>query len=420
MNTTPRGNRLHIGIFGRVNCGKSTLLNLITGQETALASAVAGTTTDLVEKAMELLPIGPVLLLDTPGTDDVSTLAAPRLERTARALEKSDVAVLVVESGVWGASEDALAARLRKRGTPLVIVVNKCDQAPPTEAFIERLRTMAPDVLLATASDASIRETFLVQLKAVLARIAPADRKQPPLVADLVPPNGLVLLVVPIDASAPKGRLILPQVQTIREVLDHDSTVIVVKETQLAQTLCMLQRKPDLVVADSQAILEVVEILPPDVPCTTFSILFARAKGDLVEAAKGAAGIAHLKAGAAVLIAEGCTHHALEDDIGRVKIPRLLRKLAGVELEIDCVSGCAFPPALRDFDLVIHCGACTMNRGEMLGRIAAARAAGVPITNYGMTIAFVQGVLRRVLEPFPDAYGAFVNAAEPGREVIAC
>lgn len=419
MNATPRGNRLHIGIFGRVNSGKSTLLNLLTGQETALASPVAGTTTDLVEKAMELLPIGPVLLLDTPGAGDASALGELRLQRTARAIEKADVALLVAESGMWGAEEETLAARFRARRIPLVIIVNKCDVAAPEDAFIRTLRRVSPHVLSISAADRASRDTILNALKSLLTRIVP-DRAQPPLVADLVPAGGLVLLVVPIDASAPKGRLILPQVQTIRDVLDHDSTVLVVKETQLAQTLAMLNRKPDLVVTDSQAVLEVVRILPPDVPCTTFSIVFARAKGDLTEAARGAAHIAHLKAGASVLIAEGCTHHALEDDIGRVKIPRLLRKFTGLALEIDCVSGCAFPSSLRDFDLVIHCGACTMNRNEMLSRTRAACAAGVPITNYGMAIAVVQGVLRRVLEPFPEAHAAFIDASGAGREVIAC
>lgn len=411
MNSTPKGNRLHIGIFGRVNAGKSTLLNLLAGQQAAVTSPVAGTTTDVVEKAMELLPIGPVLLLDAPGAGDVSALGSVRMERAARAAQRADVALLVVESGQWGAEEEAIVAQLRAKKTPFLAVVNKCDLAVPAPQFLDLVSRACGAAVKVSAVDTGARSAVLDELKAAIAKLVPRDRLQPPLVADLVPAGGIVVLVVPIDLQAPKGRLILPQVQTIREVLDVDSTAIVVKERELAQTLRLLNRKPDLVVCDSQSILKVVADVPADVKCTTFSILFARAKGELIECARGAAEIARLRPGAAVLIAEGCTHHALEDDIGRVKIPRWLRQFVGGDLDVNFVSGCSFPNVVREFDLVVHCGACTLNRTEMLSRVETARAAAVPMTNYGMTIAYVQGVIRRVLEPFPAALHAYEQAA---------
>lgn len=406
MNGTPRGNRLHIALFGRVNTGKSSLLNRIAGQDVAIASPQPGTTTDLVEKPMEVLPIGPVLFIDTAGAGDETLLGRTRASRTARALDRADVALLVLESNVWTEHEAAIVSACGSRKVPVIAVINKIDVAPPAEAYVASVRARVAAVLRASAI-ATPREELLVALKDAIANVLPRERVQPPLVADLLPPGGVALLVVPIDLQAPKGRLILPQVQTIRETLDVDATAIVVKERELARTLQLLTRPPDLVVCDSQAILKVDADVPRPIPCTTFSILFARAKGDLAEAARGAAAIGRLRPGDSVLIAEGCAHHALEDDIGRVKIPRWLRQRVGGDLELDFVSGCSFPPMLVEYDLVIHCGACTLNRTEMMSRITRAQETQTPITNYGVAIAWLQGVLPRVLAPFPAALHAF-------------
>lgn len=406
MNETPRGNRLHIALFGRVNAGKSTLMNLLAGQDIALISPQPGTTTDLVEKAMELLPLGPVLLIDTAGLGDSTLLGAARATRTARALSRTDVAVLVLESGVWTAHEEEIAIACAAKKIPLIAAINKIDIVPPSDAFVETVKRKVQAAIELSAISTP-RDALLTALKDAITKALPHERTQAPLVADLLPAGGVALLVVPIDLQAPKGRLILPQVQTIRETLDVDATAIIVKERELAHTLRLLKQPPDLVICDSQAILKVDADVPRAIPLTTFSILFARQKGDLVECARGAAAIASLKPGDSVLIAEGCTHHALEDDIGRVKIPRWLRQRVGGDLEINHVSGCTFPPVLLEFDLVIHCGACTLNRTEMLHRISQAKATQTPITNYGVAISYLQGVLPRVLAPFPAALRAF-------------
>lgn len=410
MNGTPKGNRLQIGIFGRVNSGKSSLLNLLCGQDAALTSPIAGTTTDVVERAMELLPIGPVLFLDTAGFGDETVLGAARITRSSRTFDRAALGLLVIESGTWGEVEEEIVTTCRDRRIPLIGIVNKCDRRQPSGEFVQVVATKVKPLLRVSAIDVASRDAVLKQLKAAIAEALPNGAQQPPLVSDLIPPGGIAVLVVPIDLQAPKGRLILPQVQTIRETLDVDAAAIVVKERELALVLNNLRNKPDLVVCDSQSILKVSADVPRDVLCTTFSILFARAKGDLVEAARGAAAIEHLRAGDPVLIAEGCTHHALEDDIGRVKIPRWLRQYVGGELQFDFVSGCSFPRALDEYALVIHCGACTLNRNEMLSRVAIAQRAHTPITNYGMAIASVQGVLPRVLAPFPAALDAFESA----------
>jgi [FeFe] hydrogenase H-cluster maturation GTPase HydF len=406
MNETPRGNRLHIALFGRVNAGKSTVMNLLAGQDIALTSPQPGTTTDLVEKAMELLPLGPVLLIDTAGLGDATTLGDARATRTARALHRADLALLVVESGVWTHHEEEIVVACAAKKVPVIGVINKIDVAPPTDSFAENVRRKVQATMTLSAIQTP-RDSVLIALKDAIAKAMPRERTQPPLVADLLPPGGVALLVVPIDLQAPKGRLILPQVQTIRETLDVDATAIVVKERELAHTLRLLKQPPDLVISDSQAILKVDADVPRPIPLTTFSILFARQKGDLAECARGAAAIGGLKPGDSVLIAEGCTHHALEDDIGRVKIPRWLRQRVGGDLDISHVSGCTFPPMLVEFDLVIHCGACTLNRTEMLHRIAQAKQTQTPITNYGVAISYLQGVLPRVLAPFPAALRAF-------------
>jgi [FeFe] hydrogenase H-cluster maturation GTPase HydF len=414
MMQTPRGNRVHIGLFGRTNVGKSTLLNRIAGQDVAIASALPGTTTDVVEKGMELLPIGPVVFLDTAGLGDTSELGQARMARTRLALPRCDVALVVTEAHCWGGEEEEVVALCRERKIPLCVVVSKCDRVEPTADFLVRLQSLADAVVTSgKPADDGEREAFLKRFKEALLKIIPDSVLQtPPLLGDLVPAGGLVMMVVPIDLQAPKGRLILPQVQAIRDALDSDASVFVVKERELAAALARLNQKPDLVVCDSQAVLKTIADIPRNVRCTTFSTLFARAKSDLVMAARGAAQIDRLTKGDRILVAEGCSHHALEDDIGRVKIPRWLRQYTGLELDIVHVAGRDFPEELRGFDLVIHCGACTFTRRQMITRSFEAAECGVAFTNYGVAISCLQGVIERVLEPFPAALAAYREARE--------
>jgi [FeFe] hydrogenase H-cluster maturation GTPase HydF len=410
MSQTPKGQRLQVGLFGRVNTGKSSLLNLITGQDAALASPQPGTTTDVVEQAMELLPLGPVLFLDTAGFEDSSGLGPAREARSLLALRRCDVAVLVIEAGAWGQAEERLAQAARECKAALLLVVNKADQQAPSPEFLQRLRAISPHVLSASALDIAGRDAFLTRFKASLAAAAP-QALEPPLLGDLLPAGGLAVMVVPIDLQAPKGRLILPQVQAIRDCLDNDASVMVVKERELSAALASLKRPPDLVVCDSQVVLKAAADTPPGVKLTTFSILFSRFKGDLVSMARGAAAIHRLKAGDRVLVAEACTHHALEDDIGRVKIPRWLRRFTGLDLRVETCSHHDYPADLAQFKLVIHCGACMLNRREMLNRLRLAEEAGVAITNYGIAISVLQGVAERSLEPFPAALQAYQKGA---------
>lgn len=413
MNKTPKSMRLQIGLFGRTNVGKSSFLNMVAGQDVALTSPVPGTTTDVVEKAMELLPVGPVMFLDTGGLDDVSVLAELRIKRTSKVFDRADVVVLVTEPEVWGPSEELVAGEAARRKIPLIVVINKTDWRTPSESFIVRAGANGVPVIACSSKDAGSRDLYVSAFKDALLKVCPEDFiRTPAIVGDVVPRGGVVLLIVPIDIEAPKGRLILPQVQTIRDVLDHDGVVMVVKETEYADALKRLRSPPDLVVCDSQVVSRMVEETPPGVRCTTFSILFARFKGDLIEEAKGTAAITRLKPGDRVLVAEACSHHALEDDIGRVKIPRWLRERLGFAVDLDVCSGRDYPANLADYALVIHCGACMLTRREMLVRIEHAAAVGVPVTNYGLAISFLRGVLDRVLEPFPEAREAFRSACE--------
>lgn len=403
MNTAPRGSRLHIAVFGRRNAGKSSLLNALTGQQVSIVSPVAGTTTDPVEKAMELPPIGPVLLIDTAGLDDEGELGAMRVAKTLRVKDRTDIAVVVAPADAWGDAEDALCAEFQAAKVPVVAVLNQCDRVRPAR------RPAAKQVVETSAATGA----GLGLLRAALVASVPDGWLDPPaIVSDLLPPGGLCVLVVPIDKEAPKGRLILPQVQTIRDLLDGDQTAIVVKERELATTLRRLGRPPDLVVTDSQAFLKVCADVPDGVPVTSFSILFARHKGDLDAFVAGAQAIDRLRPGDRVLIAESCTHHAVSDDIGRVKIPRWLAQYLGFEVRISVFSGHDFPADLSDFRLAIHCGSCTTNRREVLARILRCHAAGVPITNYGVAIAKVQGLLERVLRPFPGALEILASAED--------
>jgi len=405
-------------LFGRTNTGKSSLVNLITGQDTAIVSPVAGTTTDVVEKSMELLPIGPVTFLDTAGLDDASELGSLRTAKTAKALASADVCVLVTESGSWSDYERGVADECARQKKPVIVVVNKTDVRPPDDSWLEGLKAASKGVLTVSSAKATVdkaaREAFMGGLKRLLLESCPDDFLDPPAILGDLLPSGrglpLAVLVVPIDLQAPKGRLILPQVQSIRDCLDSDAAVAVVKDRELAAFLGRLSAPPDLVVCDSQAVLKAMADTPTGVPCTTFSILFSRYKGDIVAMSRGAAVLSRLKPGDRVLIAEACTHHALEDDIGRVKIPRWLRQFTGADIAIDHCAGKDYPDNLADYRLVIHCGACTLTRREMLWRIDRAEAAGVAVTNYGIAISALQGVAERALAPFPAALEAYRNA----------
>jgi [FeFe] hydrogenase H-cluster maturation GTPase HydF len=359
MNQTPKANRLHIGLFGRANTGKSSFLNLVAGQDVSITSPVPGTTTDVVEKTMELLPLGPVVFLDTAGLDDVSVLSGQRTERTRKAFDRADIGLLVTETDQWGTWEEQLVEEAALRRLPLVAVINKSDAAKPSAPFLARVQGRVPRVVVCSSLDLSRRETTVNALKKHLIDVCPDDfLSPPPIVGDLLPAGGLAVLIVPIDLQAPKGRLILPQVQTIRDALDHDAATVIVKEREYAALLTQLKRPPDLVVCDSQIVLKMVADTPTTVPCTTFSILFSRCKGDLIEAARGAAAIERLKPGDRVLIAEACSHHPAQDDIGRVKIPRWLSRYVGADLAADVCAGKDFPADLKRYSLILHCGGC--------------------------------------------------------------
>lgn len=391
MNDTPAGERVHIGFFGKRNAGKSSLLNAVTGQELAVVSTVEGTTTDPVYKAMELLPLGPVMLIDTPGFDDEGTLGEQRVKKTKQVLEKTDIAVLVAEAaeGLSPCDEELLAL-FNEREIPYLIAYNKSDSVDWQEKAAARDENKITNVIhVSAATGAGIRE-----LKDKLAAMLP-DKEERHLVADLVKPLDLVVLVVPIDSAAPKGRLILPQQQTIRDLLEAGAVPVVTRETELAQTLAKLRETPALVITDSQAFEEVARVVPQEIPLTSFSILMARYKGFLQLAIEGASRIDGLRDGDHVLIAEGCTHHRQCDDIGTVKIPRFLKKYTGKDLVIETASGTGFPEDLTPYALVIHCGGCMLNEREVLRRM---RFAG-PVTNYGIAIAKMKGILARSIAP---------------------
>jgi [FeFe] hydrogenase H-cluster maturation GTPase HydF len=404
MRTAPRGNRLHIALFGRRNAGKSSLLNALTRQQVSIVSDQPGTTTDPVEKPMEMLPIGPVLFIDTAGIDDTGALGSLRVAKTRAVIDRTDVAILVSDQGAWGDFEGQLLDTLRQYKTPVIVVSNKTDHAAPSAALLDRCRQDEIAVVETVATDG----TGILDLREALIEATPSELLDPPsLASDLVPPGEMAILVVPIDMEAPKGRLILPQVQTIRDLLDHDASCLVVKERELRATLDRLRRPPALVITDSQAFLKVSADTPKSVPLTSFSILFARHKGDLVEFVRGATKIDDLRPGNRVLVCEACSHHPIGDDIGRVKIPRWMRQYVGGELDFVHYQGHDFPEDLAGVDLVVHCGACVHNRRSMLSRICRCRRAGVPITNYGMTIAYTLGIFARALEPFPAALEVF-------------
>ena len=415
-----RGQRLHIGLFGRRNVGKSSLLNAITRQQASIVSEISGTTTDPVEKPMELQPLGPVLFIDTAGVDDEGALGELRIARTSQVLDRADLGVIICDRPRWGAFEQGLLDELTRRGAPVVAVFSKADLVAPDETEIARLEGLGLAVARTTAASAG-RDALglsdgVAELRRALLERAPEEwLSRPSLLADLVRPGGLVVLVVPVDAGAPVGRLILPQQQAIRELLDACAGCLVVKEHELAGALARLKEPPDLVVTDSQAFLKVASDTPSAVPLTSFSILFARRLGDLAEFARGAAAIAALRPGDRVLMAEACGHHPGGEDIGRVKLPRWLGQAAGGTLEFDHVQGHDFPRDLRPWRLVVHCGACLWNRREVLSRLMHCRDAGVPVTNYGLAIAACLGVIERALGPFPAALEAYRDARPPSQ-----
>jgi [FeFe] hydrogenase H-cluster maturation GTPase HydF len=401
LNSTPSASRIQIGIFGRRNVGKSSLINALTNQPVALVSESPGTTTDPVFKAMEMLPLGPVVFIDTAGLDDIGAVGELRVKRSYDILGHTDLALLVID-GQTGLTnfEIELAREIKQKNIPVVGVVNKIDLQSLTleqhQAWQEQLQMELVEISASTGAG-------IPQLKAALIRNAQYIEEEPFLVGDLIRPGDFVVLVIPIDKAAPKGRLILPQQQVIRDILEHDGMAVVSKEYELKETLEHLGRKPALVITDSQVFLKVVADTPREVPLTSFSILFARQKGSLAELVNGAKAVERLQPGDKVLIAEGCTHHRQSDDIGTVKIPRWLRQAVGGELNFEWVSGQNIPDDLSMYKLVIHCGGCMLNRREMMHRLSQVKAQDVPIVNYGVLIAYLQGIFPRVLEPFPEA-----------------
>ena len=397
LNSTPRSDRIHIGFFGKRNAGKSSVVNAVTGQELAVVSEVKGTTTDPVQKAMELLPMGPVVVIDTPGIDDEGALGELRVQKTRQILNKTDVAVLIVDgTGEASEADRELIQLFQEKKIPFLIAVNKADESDE-ETLEKRFREYGRCISVSAKTGFHIPE-----LKEKIAGLAADCPSQNRIVGDLLKPGDTAVLVVPIDKAAPKGRLILPQQQTIRDILESDAAAVVVKEHGLKDTLKSLGKRPAMVITDSQVFGEVSADTPRDIPLTSFSILFARYKGNLQTVVRGAAAIESLQAGDRVLISVGCTHHRQCDDIGSVKIPRWLREYTKKELQIELTSGTEFPEDLSPYRLIIHCGGCMLNEREMKYRLKCAEDQGVPITNYGIAIAYMQGILRRSVELFPQ------------------
>lgn len=405
MNQTPASERIHISFFGKRNAGKSSVINAVTGQDLAIVSNIKGTTTDPVYKTMELLPLGPVMLIDTPGIDDEGDLGALRIKKSYQILNKTDIAILVVDVLIGITEhEEALIHRFQEKNIPWILIYNKADLIPGEisgTAFPPHTDTAAGNELFISAATGS----GIHELKEKIASLKPEDTHKYPLISDLVCPLDLVILVIPIDKAAPKGRLILPQQQTIRAILECGALSLVVRDTELKDTLEHFLSKdihPRLVITDSQAFAQVSSVTPEEISLTSFSILFARYKGDLGTLTEGAAALKNIQHGDKILIAEGCTHHRQCDDIGTVKIPNMIRKFTGAEPEFVFTSGTEFPDDVSDYKLVVHCGGCMLNEREMKYRIACCRDQKVPITNYGILIARITGILNRSLTPFPE------------------
>ena len=399
MQSVPKSLRLHIAVYGRRNVGKSSLMNLVAGQEVSIVTKEAGTTTDSVEKAIEFLPLGPVLFIDTAGIDDIGDLGKLRVAKTEKIFDRTDLAILVTEANIWTEFEKKIFQEFNKREISLLIVLNKIDLYPIDKNIVGRFGDKIC-IALCTKDPTSLN---LIR-KALLAIAPPEFFNNPIIIRDLLEPKDIVIQVIPIDKdAAPKGRLLLPQVQTIRDVLEGSAISLVVRDSELEEALTSLKKLPKLVVTDSSAFHLIKDIVPKNVWLTSFSILYARLKGDLITQVAGTLAIKQLAPGDKVLIGEACSHHPTLDDIGRVKIPRLLNKYVGGNLDIVTTQGHDFPSDLKDYRLVILCGSCMFNRREVLSRILLCQEAGIPCTNYGLTIAFCLNMLERVLEPFPEA-----------------
>lgn len=404
LNETPQAVRVHIALFGKRNAGKSSIINAITGQEAAIVSDVKGTTTDPVYKPIEMLPIGPCVFIDTAGTDDTGDLGKLRIKKTLEVLDKTDIALLIVDAEVgFDEKDDMITKKIRDKKIPLLIVLNKIDRARDSKLFKAQVQKLEDKFKGMVAQVSALKNIGIEELKNDIIKIVPDNEDKFKIVGDLISPGDFVVLVTPIDKAAPKGRLILPQQQTIRDVLESDAIAVVTKEYELRETLEKLSVKPKLVITDSQVFLKVAADTPKDILMTSFSILFARFKGDLTELIKGAKCIEKLKDGDKILIAEGCTHHKQSDDIGTVKIPRWIRQRTGKNISFEFSSGVSFTDEIKKYALIVHCGGCMMNRAAMLSRIESAKLHNVPIINYGVLIAYVQGILERALEPFPLA-----------------
>lgn len=408
MNQTPMSERVHIGFFGKRNAGKSSVMNAVTGQDLAVVSEVKGTTTDPVYKSMELLPLGPVVMMDTPGIDDEGDLGELRVKKSYQVLNKTDAAVLVID-GLAGASEEdaALLERIRKKQIPYTVVLNKQDLASEEikEQTIRMLGISRGQLLSVSAADG----TGINELKEQIAQIAKQEESEHRIIGDMISPSDLIVLVVPIDSAAPKGRLILPQQQTIRDILESDAVSVVIKEDRVRETIESLGKKPRLVITDSQAFETVAADTPEDIMLTSFSILFARYKGNLEMAVKGVTALDRLENGDRILISEGCTHHRQCDDIGTVKIPRWIREYTGKEIQFKTTSGTQFPDELGKYKLIVHCGGCMLNEREMKYRLSCAEDQGIPMTNYGILIAYMKGILKRSVELFPEISSLLEN-----------
>ncbi|MBQ4328415.1 MAG: [Lentisphaeria bacterium] len=412
MENTPKSLRLQLAICGRVNAGKSTLLNLISGQASAITSPERGTTTDVVEKVMELRPLGPAVLLDTAGVDDDSVLGNLRFQKTAAALDRADAVLLVTTPGVWEDAEETVCSLAKERKIPVLPVVNIFD-TPAEKDFTELLKKNSGNTpLQVKAADQTERSRFLDALTAALLDILPESRTVPAFLNDLVPENSLVVMMTPIDTQAPKGRLIMPEVMAIRDALDGNAAVVVAKESAFPEIYNKLNAVPALAVCDSQVVHRLIDTTDEKIPKTTFSILMSRLKGDIVQFAAGTAAINRLEPGSRVLITEACTHHAADNDIGRKQIPMLLEKKCGGKLDFTFYAGADYPADLSSYKLVVHCGGCMLNRKAMLNRMRTASEAGVPVTNYGMCISCCRGVLEKVLSPFPEALERYRSELE--------
>ncbi len=403
MNQTPMSERVHIGFFGKRNAGKSSVMNAVTGQDLAVVSEVKGTTTDPVYKSMELLPLGPVVMMDTPGIDDEGELGGLRVRKSYQVLNKTDAAVLVIDGQTGASGEDAaLLRRIRKKNIPYTVVLNKQDLAP--EGVLNQaagILDIPAEQILAVSAAAG---TGITELKERIAAIAKQEEPKLRIVGDMISPSDFIILVVPIDSAAPKGRLILPQQQTIRDILEADAVSIVIKENRVKETIESLGKKPRLVITDSQAFEKVAADTPEDILLTSFSILFARYKGNLQTAVAGVTALDKLQDGDKILISEGCTHHRQCDDIGTVKIPRWIREYTGKDIRFETSSGTQFPDELGEYRLIVHCGGCMLNEREMKYRLSCAADQGVPMTNYGILIAYIKGILERSVELFPEIH----------------